>query len=90
LAAQGLQGFFAAHGLHGFFAAQGLHGFFAAQGFLAQQGLHGLFAQTEARHGFFGAHCATPSDGTANAIAATATPAARVVLNMLFDLGMVL
>jgi hypothetical protein len=85
LAAQGLHGFFAAQGLHGFFAAQGLHGFFAAQG-LTQQGLQGFFAQsTLALHGLLEAAMETP--GTAMAMAAAATPAARVTLNLLLLMG---
>lgn len=84
-AAQGLHGFFAAQGLHGFFAAQGLHGFLAAQG-LAQQGLQGFFAQAEqGLHGL--APAAIDAPGTAMAMAATATPAARTVLNLLSLIG---
>ncbi|MDH3229314.1 MAG: hypothetical protein OEN55_05950 [Alphaproteobacteria bacterium] len=87
MAAQGLQGFFAAHGLHGFFAAQGLHGFLAAQGLaltsLAQHGLHGFWTQAE--QGLAAAQGLLPADqaGTAMAMAAAATPAARVAFRVL-------
>lgn len=85
LAAQGLHGFFAAQGLHGLDAAQGLHGFLAAQG-LAQQGLQGFCAQ--AVHGLHGLLlAATDTPGTAIAMAAAATPAARAVLNLLSLMG---
>jgi NAD(P)H-nitrite reductase large subunit len=79
LAAQGLA---AAQGLQGFLAAQGLHGFLAAQG-LAQQGLQGFCAQ--AAQGLVLAAIDTP--GTAMAMAAAATPAARTVLNLLSLIG---
>jgi hypothetical protein len=91
-AAQGLHGFLAAQGLHGFAAAQGLHGFLAAQGLqgladaaqgFAQHGLHGFSAQ--AAHGLLLA--AIETAGTAMAIAAAATPAARVALNLLSLMG---
>ena len=84
-AAQGLHGLAAAQGLHGLAAAQGLQGFLAAQR-LAQQGLQGFCTQAaQGLHGLQPAAKDTP--GTAMAMAAAATPAARAVLNLLSLIG---